>query len=91
MAAAIEKRRLCILCDAGGGNPARELAGLLRERGNLDGLRALAEVGDQDAAEQLATLMADQGRGGEAERLRQFGFNPDGSIACGQGRYALSP
>ena len=47
---------MCILCDAGGGNAARD----------LDGLRALAEVGDQDAAEQLATLMADQGRGEEA-------------------------
>jgi hypothetical protein len=37
------------------GNAARELAGLLRKRGDLDGLRALAEVGDQDAAEQLAS------------------------------------
>jgi hypothetical protein len=61
---------LCILCDAGGGNAARELAGLLRERGDLDGLRALAEVGDQDVAEQLATLMADQRRGEEVASIR---------------------
>jgi hypothetical protein len=26
-------------------------------------------------------LLAMQGRGGEAERLRRFGLNPDGSIA----------
>jgi hypothetical protein len=32
------------LCDVGGGNAARELAGLLRERGDLDGLCALANV-----------------------------------------------
>jgi hypothetical protein len=68
------------LCDVGGGNAARELAGLLRERGDLDGLRALAEVGDQDVAEQLATLMADQRRGEEVASIR---FQPrrDQSLA----------
>ena len=32
--------------------------------------------------EQLADLLTKQGRGEEAERLRRFGLNPDGSIAC---------
>ena len=68
--------------DAGDWYAARELAGLLRELGDLDGLRARADTGDQDAAKQLARLMAEQGRSEEAERLRQFGLNPDGSIAC---------
>jgi hypothetical protein len=63
------------LCDAGGGNAARD----------LDGLRALAEVGDQDAAEQLATLMADQGRGEEAERLCQFGSTRTDQSPAGKG------
>jgi hypothetical protein len=71
---------LCILCDAGGGNAARELAGLLRERGDLDGLRALAEVDDQDVAEQVATLMADQGRGEGAERLAPAVRAPAGYV-----------
>jgi hypothetical protein len=34
-------------------------------------------------AEQLAWLLARRGQGEEAERLRRFGLNPDGSIACG--------
>ena len=33
-------------------------------------------------AELLAELLIKQGRGEEAERLRRFGLNPDGSIAC---------
>ena len=38
-------------------------------------------VGD-GLAEQLADLMIRQGRHEEAEQLRRFGLNPDGSIAC---------
>jgi hypothetical protein len=30
---------------------------------------------------QLVSLLIKQGRGEEAERLRRFGLNPDGSIA----------
>jgi hypothetical protein len=30
----------------------------------------------------VAGVLAEQGRGEEAERLRRFGLNPDGSIAC---------
>jgi hypothetical protein len=30
----------------------------------------------------LPGLLIKQGRGEEAERLRRFGLNPDGSIAC---------
>ena len=41
-----------------------------------------ADVGDRDAAGPLADLLIQQGRSGEAERLRRFGLNPDGSIAC---------
>ena len=60
------------------------LAGLLAERGDLDGpqiLRARADAGDEQAAGQLPDLLIRQGRGEEAERLRRFGLNPDGSIA----------
>ena len=79
------------LADAGNQRAALELAGLLAERGDRDEatriLRHRADAGDRDAARRLADLMADrlmrQGRGEEAERLRRFGLNPDGSIACG--------
>ena len=72
--------------DAGDGDAAMELAELLAERGDLDGaaqiLRARADAGDGDA-ERLAELLTQQGRGKEAERLRRFGLNPDGSVARG--------
>ena len=73
--------------DAGDRAAAVRLAGLLAERGDLDGLRARADAGDADADLRLAGLLADllvrQGRTEEAERLRRFGLNPDGSIAHG--------
>jgi hypothetical protein len=56
---------------------------LLADRGDLDGLRARADADDWPAAEPLAELLIKQGRGGEAERLRRFGLNPDGSMAFG--------
>ena len=68
--------------DAGDISAAMRLADLLAERGDLDGLRTRADVGDRDAARRLASLLIQQGRGEEAERLRRFGLNPDGSIAC---------
>jgi len=61
---------------------ARERAELLAQRGDLDGLRARAAAGDGHAARELPGVLAEQGRGEEAERLRRFGLNPDGSIAC---------
>ena len=71
--------------NAGDGDAAGALAGLLAQRGDLNGLRARTDAGDPDAAEQLAGLLArllvKQGRDEEAERLRRFGLNPNGSIA----------
>jgi hypothetical protein len=53
--------------------------------GTLDGaeqfVRARVDAGDEWAAEQLPRLMIKQGRGEEAEQLRRFGLNPDGSTA----------
>jgi thioredoxin-like negative regulator of GroEL len=61
------------------------LAGLLADRGDLDEaervLRARVSSGDGHVAVWLADLLTKQGRGEEAERLRRFGLNPDGSIA----------
>ena len=76
--------------DAGDRAADWSLAGLLAERGDLDQaeqlLRARADAGDGDLAEQLAEQLAGllerRGQGEEAERLRRFGLNPDGSIAC---------
>ena len=68
--------------DAGDGHAARRLAELLAERGDLDELRARADAGDGNAAGQLADLLVKQGWHEEAERLRRFGLNPDGAIAC---------
>ena len=67
--------------DAGDWLAAGQLVDLLVKRGNLDELRARVDVGDGIAARRLAGLLADQGRGEEAERLRRFGLDPDGSIA----------
>jgi hypothetical protein len=100
---------LRVLADAGNESAAEQLAGLLAQHSDLDGLRARADADDRFAARSLAGLLADrddldglrvladaghgwagpladllikQGRGEEAERLRRFGLNPDGSIAC---------
>ena len=73
-AAAARDRRLQIaLSVADYGLTQTPAAGLLRERGDLDGLRALVDTGDPEAADQLAGLMTEQGRSEEAMRLRQFG------------------
>ena len=66
--------------DTGDGQASGRLADLLKERGDLDGLLARANAGDGDTG-RLADLLIKQGRGEEAERLRRFGLNPDGSIA----------
>jgi hypothetical protein len=67
--------------DADGGTAALRLAELLAERGDLDELRARADAGDASAARVLVHVLAGQGPIEEAERLRRFGLNPDGSIA----------
>ena len=71
------------------GAAALQLADLLVDRGDLEEatqiLRAQTDAGDAAAASRLAKLLVDlltkQGRSEEAERLRRFGLNPDGSIA----------
>ena len=77
---------LRLRADAGDRAAAWRLADLLAERGDLDELRARTDAGDEYAAARLGRLLAalliKQGRGEEAERLRRFGLNPDGSIAC---------
>ncbi len=53
-------------------------ADALARRGDLDGLRALADADDGSAAGPKADLLMKWDGGEEAERLRQFGLNPDG-------------
>ena len=64
---------------------AQRLDELLAQRGGLDEvvqvLRAQISAGDTEVASWLPELLTMQGRGEEAERLRRFGLNPDGSIA----------
>jgi hypothetical protein len=52
----------------------------------MEGLLARADAGNGDVfhvlPELLAELLNKQGRAEEAERVRRFGLNPDGSIAC---------
>jgi thioredoxin-like negative regulator of GroEL len=77
--------------DVGDWAAAATLADLLADRGDLDQaeqiLRTRADAGDTGAARnlagRLAALLAQRGQGEEAERLRRFGLNPDGSIAGG--------
>ena len=70
--------------DAGDDHAARLLADLLADRGDLDELRARACT-SRSAAVLLADLLAPhlvkQGQEKAAEQFRQFGLNPDGSIA----------
>jgi len=67
-----------------GGNwcAARQLADLLAQHGDLDELRFRAGAGDKEAEKRLTDLLNKQGQGEEAQQLRRFGLNPDGSIAC---------
>ena len=68
--------------DSGNGPATRLLAEVLAERGEWDELRAQVDAADGgSAAKPLIELLTRRGRGEEAERLRRFGFNPDGSIA----------
>ena len=73
--------RLRARADADDEYAAVRLTDLLAERGDLDGLRARTDAGERRAAELLTDLLMKQSRGEEAERLRRFGLNPDGSIA----------
>ena len=72
--------------DVGDRDAARLLARLLAQRGDLNGavqiMRARADAGDGDAYG-LADLLTQRGQSEEAERLRRFGLNPDGSVGCG--------
>ena len=68
--------------DVGDRDAAERLAKLLAKRGDLDGLRTQANAGNGHAARRLADLLIKQDRNEEAQQLRRFGLNPDGSIAC---------
>ena len=68
--------------DAGDGPAGQQLVDLLARRGDLEGLRARIDVGAPYASSELTELLIKQDRNEEAERLRRFGLNPDGSIAC---------
>jgi hypothetical protein len=58
-----------------------DAAGVLPDRGDLDELRARADAGEPYAGRRLPGLLEKQGRREEAERLRRFGLNLDGSVA----------
>ena len=71
------------LADTGDGVAAMRLADLLAKRGDLDGLRAQVGAGSGAfAGQNLVRQLIKQGQDEEAARLRRFGLNPDGSIAC---------
>jgi hypothetical protein len=72
---------LRVRADAGEEYAAGKLADLLARRGDVDGLHARVDVGDRNAAAQLAGVLTEERHAEEAERLRRFGLNPDGSIA----------
>jgi hypothetical protein len=67
--------------DAGDGPAAQWLARLLAARGDLDELRARTDAGDRFSSRTLPGVLEKRGHGEEAERLRRFGLNLDGSIA----------
>lgn len=61
--------------DAAAGNwrAGRELAGLLRDRGDVDGLRDLAAIGDRGASGELAGLLRERGHVAELRDLAVAG------------------
>ncbi|MDG4834206.1 tetratricopeptide repeat protein [Solwaraspora sp. WMMD1047] len=68
--------------DTGDWSAAEQLAGLLREQGNLDELRRRADTGNRFAAEQLAELLREQGNLDEAIAvLRRHADTGDGPAA----------
>ena len=71
--------------DTGDKYAARRLADLLAKHGHLDELRARVSIGDEYAGSRLADLLAKGGRDEEAERLRRFGLNLDGTITARDG------
>ena len=73
---------LRVWADDGDIDAAEWLARLLAQRGDLDQLRARTAAGDRYAAAQLPDVLTKQGWCEEAERLRRFGLDLDGSIAC---------
>ena len=76
--------QLRVRADAGDRYAALELADLLTDRGDLDGseqvLRTLADTGYRYIIDRLVNVLSEQGRAEEADLLRRFGLNPDGSI-----------
>jgi len=70
-----------LLAKRGDVDAARELAGLLAGRGNLDGLRTRTNAGDGIAAGRLIDRLSKRGRGKEAALLRRHGLHTDGSTA----------
>jgi thioredoxin-like negative regulator of GroEL len=60
---------------------ASALAELLAERGEVGEVRARAYAGDWHAGRGLADALDRADRADDAERVRRFGLNPDGSIA----------
>jgi hypothetical protein len=58
--------------------------------GDAAQMRIRVDSGESLAAGWLVTRLAEEGNSAEAERLRRFGFNPDGSIAAGPTGAAIS-
>ena len=82
---------VCAPADAGDEDAAAQLAELLAERGDLDGLRARADAGDEDAAWQLAELLAERGdldgpSPARPGRRRRPGRRPAAGRAAGRAR-----
>lgn len=69
--------------DVGDSRAAERLTDLLARDGRLDELRDEVDAGTPDAGARLIGLLDRIGETEQAERIRSFGLNPDGSIADG--------
>jgi predicted negative regulator of RcsB-dependent stress response len=78
---AIEVLRVCV--EAGNESAGRPLVDLLARRGHIEALKAEVDAGNPDAESRLIEAVSDQGGIARinAERMRKFGLNADGSIA----------
>jgi hypothetical protein len=63
---------------------AMRLTFLLSQEGRFEELRAEVEAGTTDAGKHLIDLLSRTGNTDWAVRMRDFGLNPDGSIADGE-------
>jgi hypothetical protein len=67
--------------DSGDIDPAGELADLFVSSNRIGDLKAEIQAGNRCAGRRLVDVLTAQGKFEQADRIRRYGLNPDGTIA----------